>query len=128
MVAEAVHQNSVTLYAPNRMLDNDTDVTSGCIGSLVLLASLGRWILVTLARFLMRYCNLLTPVIRLHTQRAAIDAHMQIGTPIPIGRECLLQPAGIMMMPAQGAPKKEDELVRESHDGVLQRLAFFLPL
>jgi hypothetical protein len=53
---------------------------------------------------------------------------MQIGTPIPIGREFLLQPAGIMMMPAQGAPKKEDELVRESHDGVLQRLAFFLPL
>jgi hypothetical protein len=128
VVAEAVHQNGVTLHTPNRMLDKDTDLTSGCIGSLVLLASLGRWILVTLARFLVRYCKLLPTVIRLHTQRASIDAHMQIGTPVPSGREFLLQPAGIMLMPAQGAPKKEDELIRQSHDGILQRLAFFLPL
>src|SRR4030095_11084754 len=93
VVAEAVHQNGVTLHTPNRMLDKDTDLTSGCIGSLVLLASLGRWILVTLARFLVRYCKLLPTVIRLHTQRASIDAHMQIGTPVPSGREFLLQPA-----------------------------------
>jgi hypothetical protein len=76
----------------------------------------------------MRYFNLITPVIRLNTQIASIDANMQIGKPIQIGREFLLQHAVIRIMPAKGAPKKEDELVRESHDGVLQRMSFFLPL
>jgi argininosuccinate synthase len=66
--------------------------------------------------------------VRLNTQIASIDANMQIGKPIQIGREFLLQHAVIRIMPAKGAPKKEDELVRESHDGVLQRMSFFLPL
>ena len=94
----------------------------------MLLASLGRWILVTLARFLVRYFNLIPTVIRLNTQIASIDPNMQIGKPVQIGREFLLQHAVIMLMPAKGAPKKEDELIRESHDGILQRMSFFLPL
>jgi hypothetical protein len=32
------------------------------------------------------------------------------------------------MMPAQCAPKKDDELVRQRHDGVFQWMSFFLPL
>src|SRR4029453_6700393 len=36
--------------------------------------------------------------------------------------------AVIMIMPAQCAPKKDDDFIRERHDGILQRMAFFLPL
>ena len=128
MVAEIVHQNGVTLHAANRMFDKDTDATEGCMRRLLLIASLGRWILVTLARFLVRYCTLITTVIRLHAQIASIDPNMQICQPIQIGREFLLQHAVIMIMPAKCAPKKDDAFVRERPDGVLPRMAVFLPL
>ena len=76
----------------------------------------------------MRPFNLLTTVIRLNAKIAHIDPNMEIYKPIQIGRELLLQPAVIMLMPTQCAPKQDDELVRESHDGVRQCMSFFLPL
>lgn len=123
-----MHQNGVTLHPPNRMLDKETDVTEGCRRSLWLITSLGRWMLVTLARLLVRDCNLIPTVIRLQPQRTSSDPNRQSCKPIQIGRAFLLQQAVSMSRPAQGAPKKEEALLRESHDGMLQRLSCFLPL
>ena len=69
-IAKGMDQNIVALHTTNRMLDKDADLTQGFIHSLLLFASLRARILFTLARFLVRYFNLITTVIRLNTQIA----------------------------------------------------------
>ena len=53
---------------------------------------------------------------------------MDISKPIYIGWELLFQHAVIMMMATKGPTEKNNELVREGHERVLQRMLFFLPL
>jgi hypothetical protein len=64
------------------MLNKDTDLTQGGIGSLLLIAQLRVRILFALARFLGRDVNSFTPVVRLYTKLAQIDPNMDICKPV----------------------------------------------
>ena len=69
-IAEDLYQNVVAFHAANGMLDKDTDLTQGCIGSLLLIAQLWVGLLFTLARFLGRDVNPITSLVRLHAKIA----------------------------------------------------------
>ena len=73
-----MHQNVIAFHAANCMLNKDTDLTQGFIGSLLLIAQLRVGVLLTLTRLLCRDVNPLTPVVRLHAEVAQIDPHMDI--------------------------------------------------
>jgi hypothetical protein len=60
-----MHQNVIAFHAANGMLNKDTDLTQGCIGSLLLIAQLRVGVLFTLARLLCRDVNPITPVVTL---------------------------------------------------------------
>src|SRR5262249_39647301 len=60
----------IAFHAANSMLNKDTDVTQGCIGSLLLIAQLRVGVLFALARLLGREVNPITPVVRLNAQIA----------------------------------------------------------
>ena len=66
-VAKSMYQNIIALHAANGMLDKDTDLTQGFVGSLLIIAQLRVRVLFTLARLLGRDVNLITPVVRLNT-------------------------------------------------------------
>ena len=53
---------------------------------------------------------------------------MDVGKPIEIWGQLLLQHTVIMVMATKGSPEKDDELVRKGHDRVFQRMLFFFPL
>ena len=127
-VAEGMHQNGGALHTTDRMLDKDADLTEGFILSLLLNTSLGTGVLLTLARFLCRHVHLLTAVIRLDTSRASVDTNMQIDTPIHLRWKLLFQHGVIVIVTTKGPTKKNDQLVRQGHDGVFQRMLFFFPL
>src|SRR6266498_6026140 len=50
---------------------------------------------------------------------------MDVGKPIEIWGQLLLQHTVIMVMATKGSPEKDDELVRKGHDRVFQRMLFF---
>src|SRR6516165_10721701 len=52
---------------------------------------------------------------------------MDIAKPIYIWRKLVFQHGVIMMMTAKGATEKDDALIRQRHNGVLQRMPFFFP-
>src|SRR5262245_48628368 len=107
------------------MRNKDTDLTQGCMGRLLLIAQWWVGVLFALARLLGRDVNPITPVVRLHAQRASIDADIDIDKPVQLRRKLLLQPAIIVIVTAQRPPQKDDQLVRERHDRILQRMLFF---
>src|SRR5262249_30887192 len=107
------------------MLDKDAHATQGSIGSLLLLAQLWVGVLVTLAWLPRRDGNVLTTVIRFHAEIAEIDTHIQVGKPIQLRGKLLFQHEVVVMVPTEGAPKKNNHLVRSRHDRVLQRMLFF---
>src|SRR5215510_16348158 len=76
-IAEDLHQNGVAFHPANGRRNKDTDVTQGCIGSLLLLAPWRVGMLLTLARLLGRDVNPITPIVRWHPKRASIDANME---------------------------------------------------
>src|SRR5207244_6111612 len=53
-IAENMHQNVIAFHAANGMLNKDTDLTQGFIGSLLLIAQLRAGVLFALARLLSR--------------------------------------------------------------------------
>ena len=61
-----MHQNGVAFHAANGMLNKDTDLTQGCIGSLLRSAQVRVGMLFTLARLLGRDVNLIPSVVRLN--------------------------------------------------------------
>src|ERR1700746_620734 len=111
-------QNVVALHAANGMLDKDADATQGGIGRFFLIAQLRVGILLTLARLLRRDVNLITPVVRLNTKIASIDPNIEIGKPIHLRWKLLFQHGVIVIVTTKGTTKKNDQLVRERHDGV----------
>jgi len=127
-VTKGMDQNIVALHAANGMLDKDADATQSGIGSFLLIAQLRVGILLTLARLFGRDVNLLTPIVRLNTKIALIDPHIEIAKPIHLRWKLLLQHGVIVIVPTKGTTKKNDQLVRERHDGVFQRVLFFFPL
>ena len=127
-VAKAMHQNGVALQAANGMLDKDTHLTQDFIGSLLCIAQLRVRILFALARLLRRDGNLITSVVSLNTKIASIDSNMDIGKPIQLRRQLLFQHAVIVIVTAKRPPQKDNKLVRQRHDRVLQRMLFFFPL
>jgi len=127
-VAKAMHQNGVALHAANGMLDQDTPLTQDFIGSLLCIAQLRVRILFALARLLRRDGNLITSVVSLNTKIASIDSNMDIGKPIQLRRQLLFQHAVIVIVTAKRPPQKDNKLVRQRHDRVLQRMLFFFPL
>ena len=58
-----MHQNGGAFHAANGMLNKDTDLTQGCIGSLLCIAQWRVGVLFTLARLLGRDVNAITPVV-----------------------------------------------------------------
>jgi hypothetical protein len=128
MVAEAMYQNVVALHATDRMLDKDSDLTSDFIRRLLFFASSRARILFTLARLLMRDVNLLSTIVRWHTQITSVDKDIDVSKPIDIWWQFFLQHAVIMVMTTQCSPEKNDELVRKGHDRVFQGMLFFFPL
>src|SRR5882762_4339616 len=123
-----MYQNIVALHAANGMLDKDADATQNCVGSSLLLAQLRVGVLVTLARLLRRDVNLITTVIRFNASIAEIDTNIYIDKPIHLRWKLLFQHGVIVIVPTQGATKKNDTLVREGHDRIFQRMLFFFPL
>ena len=120
-----MHQNGVAFHAANGMLNKDTDVTQGCIGSLLILAQVRVGVLFTLARLLRWDVNPITTVVRSNTKIASIDPNVAICKPVHLRWELLFQHAVIVMVTAQRPPQKDDQLVRERPDRILQRLLFF---
>ena len=123
-----MHQNVVAFHAANGMLNKNTDLTQGCIGSLLIIAQVRVGVLFTLARLLCRDVNPITPVVRLNTKRASIDPNIEICTPGQLRRKLLFQHEVIVIVTAQRTPQKDNKLVRERHDRILQRMLFFFPL
>ncbi len=71
--------------------------------------------------------NLLTTVIRFNAEIAEIDTNMQIGKPIHLRWKLLFQPEVVVIVPTEGATKKNNKLVRQRHDRVLQSLGVRFP-
>ena len=120
-----MHQNVVAFHAANGMLNKDTDLTQGCIGSLLRSTQVRVGILFTLARLLGRDVNLIPTVVRSNPKIASIDPHVDICKPVQLRRQLLFQHEVIVMVTAQRPPQKDDKLVRERHDRILQRMLFF---
>src|SRR5262249_45309206 len=124
-IAKGMDQNIVALHATNGMLDKDANATQGSIGSLLLLAQLGVGVLSSFARLPRREVNGLTTVIRFNAEIAQIDTNIEVAKPIQLRWQLLFQPEGVVLGPTEGAPKKNNHLVRPRHDRVLQRMPFF---
>jgi hypothetical protein len=120
-----MHQNGVAFHAANGMLDKDTDLTQGFVGSLLIIAQLRVRVLFTLARLLGRDVNLITPVVRLNTTITEVDPNMDICQPVSLRRQLLFHHAVVVIVAAQRTPQKDHTLVRERHARVLQRMRFF---
>ena len=120
-----MHQNVVAFHAANGMLNKDTDLAQGCIGSLLRSAQLRVGILFTLARLLGRDVNLIPTVVRSNTKIASIDPNIDIYKPVQLRRQLLFQHEVIVIVTAKRPPQKDDKLVMESHDSILQRMLFF---
>jgi hypothetical protein len=58
-----MYQNIRTFHAANGMFNKDTDLTQGCIGSLLIIAQLRVGVLSTLARLLRWDVNAVTTVV-----------------------------------------------------------------
>ena len=65
-----MHQNVIAFHAANGMLNKDTDLTQGFLGSLLLIAQLRAGGLFALARLLGRDVNPITPVVSLNAELA----------------------------------------------------------
>src|SRR5262249_2849451 len=124
-IAKGMDQNIIALHTTNGMLDKDTNATQGRIGSFLLLTPLWVGVLVTLAWLPRRDVNLLPTVIRFHTEIAEIDTYIDVGKPIQLRCPLLFQHEIGVIVSTEGATKKNTQLVRERHDGVLQRVLFF---
>src|SRR4029453_12446795 len=124
-IAKGMDQNIVALHPTNGMLDKEANATQGGIGNLLFIAQLWVGILLTLAWLPRRDVNVFTTVIRLNAEIAEIDPHMQVNKPIQRRWKLLLQHEVIVIVPAEGATKKNNKLVRQCHDRVLQRMLFF---
>jgi hypothetical protein len=72
-----------------------------------------------------RNFDLITLVIRLYPLIASIDPNMDVSKPIGIWGELFFQQAVIMIMAAECPTEKHNELVRQGHDRILQRMLFF---
>jgi hypothetical protein len=120
-----MHQNVIAFHAPNGVLNKDPDLTQGCMGSLLIIAQWRVGVLFTLARLLCRAVNPITPVVRLNAKITSIDPNIDIGTPVQRRRQLLFQHEVIVMVTAQRTPQKDDKLVRERHDRILQCMLFF---
>ena len=118
-IAKGMDQNIGALHATNGMLNKDAHATQGGIGSLLLIAQLGVEGFLTLARLPRRDGNLLTTVIRLNAEIAEVDTNMQVGKPIQLRWKLLFQHEVVVIVPTEGAPKKNNQLVRPRHDRVL---------
>src|SRR5262249_37683930 len=114
-----MHQNVIAFHAANGMLNKDTDLTQGGIGSLLLIAQLRVGVLFALARLLGWDVNPITPVVRLNTKIASIDADIDICKPVQLRRKRLFQHEVIVLVPAKRPPQKDDHLLGEGYDSVL---------
>src|SRR5437867_6057324 len=120
-----LYLNVVAFHAANGMLHKNTDLTQGCIGSLLIIAQVRVWVLLTLARLLRWDINPITTVVRSNTKRASIDPNVDSCKPVQLRWELLFQHDVIVLVAAQRTPQKDDTLVRERHDRILQRMPFF---
>ena len=123
-----MHQNVIAFHAANGMLNKDTDLTQGFIGSLLLIAQLRAGVLFALARLLGRNVNPIPSGVRLNAEIASIDSDIDIYKPVQLRRKLLFQHEVIVMVTAQRPPQKDDKLVWERQDRILQRMLFFFPL
>ena len=127
-IAKGMDQNIGALHATNGMLDKDANATQGGIGSLVLIAQLRVGVLLALARLPRRDVNPITLVVRLNAKRASIDSDIAIYKPVHLRRQLWFQHEVIVIVTTKRPPQKDDQLVRERHDRMFQRMLFFSPL
>jgi hypothetical protein len=121
-------QNIGALHATNSMLDKDAHATQGGIGSLLLIAQLRVGVLCALARLPRRDVKPVTLVVRLNAKIASIDSDIDIYKPVHLRRQLLFQHEVIVIVTTKRPPQKDDQLVRERHDRIFQRMLFFFPL
>ena len=98
------------------------------LADLLCIAQLRVGVLLTLARLLRRDVDLIPLGVRFIPEIASIYPNIEIYTPIHRRGALLFQHAVVMIVPTQGTPKKDNKLVRQRHDRVLQRMLFFFPL
>ena len=127
-MAEDMHQNGVALHAAHGMLDKDADLTQGFIVSLLFIAQLRVRVLFALARLFRRDVNLIAIVVRLDTTIASSAPNIASSQPVQLRRKLLFQHEIVVIVPTESATKKNNKLVRERHDRVLQCMLFFFPL
>ncbi len=106
MVAEAIHQNIVTLHAANGMLNKDTDLTQDA------LRLIEDWHSFYSCEAFCGGFNLITTIIRLHTKITQIDKDMEVRKPINLWRKLSLQHTVIMVMSTKGAAEKDNAFIR----------------
>jgi len=118
-MTKGLDQKIGALPTPKGMLDTETNATPGRLGSFVLLAPWWVGMLVPLAWLPRRDVKLLTTVSSLHAERAEVDTHLKVGTPIHLRWPRLWQPERVVMGPTAGTTKEQTPLVREGPDRVL---------
>jgi hypothetical protein len=120
-----MHQNGVAFHAAHGMLNQDPDLTQGGMGSFLLIAQWWHRVLFALARLLGWDVNPITSVVCFNAKIAQINPHMQVCKPVQLRRKLCFSQAVIVMVTTKRPPQKDDKLVKERHDGVLQRMLFF---
>src|SRR5262249_28855164 len=77
-IAEDMYQNVVAFHPANGMLNKDTDLTQGFIGSPLVIVQLRIGVLFALARLPRRDVNLISLVVRLNPKIASIDSNIDV--------------------------------------------------
>src|SRR5207245_11666512 len=82
-------------------------------------------VLLTLVSLTRRVVNLSATLFRLDSYITYVDTYINLGKPIQLRWQLLVQHEIVVIVPTERATKKNNKLVRERHDRVLQRMLFF---
>ena len=89
------------------------------------LAQLQVQVLLALARLLCRAFHPLTLVVSSNTKITQINSNIDIYKPVQFRRQLFFQHLVIMIVPSKRLPQKDNQLVRDRHHRILQRMPFF---
>ena len=128
MVAEAIDQNGVAFDATDGVFDADANLAQGFVVRLLGLGQASVRLLPAFARFLVWAFNLLTRIVGLQPEVTQINQNGKANEPVEFRRQLCFEHLVVMMVAWKGVAHKDDHLLRGRNHGVLERMAFFLPL
>ena len=128
MIAETVNQNVVTFDAANGMFDRDADLAQSFVVGLLVVGQARVRLPLAFARFLVRAFNLLTSIVGLDAKVTQVNQDGKANEPVKLRRELCFEHLVVMVVTCKGVAQKDDHFFRGRDQGVLERMAFFLPL